>query len=321
MRFKKYINVHTILIFIVIITVVMVVFRFLHWGVRVNLDDFADEYTDEYKDNLDIFLPAVDENGSYITDTDDVTTIVCFGNAPFADDRDSENNLASLIAAKTGATVYNCSVSGSYLAALEPSIDPDGVPMDIFNFYWLTQLAVGGPMEGHWKSAMDSLADNAPPEAGEVYDTLSTIDFNSVDVIAIMYDASDYLAGHAMYSDLDSTDIMQFTGNLEAGIGLLQDIYPHIRIIVMSPAYAYAVDKDGNYVSSDQYTYGWDVLSTYAIKEYQSCMDWGVTFVDHIYGTITEDNAKDYLIDNLHLNVRGRELVADRFIEALNAYN
>jgi lysophospholipase L1-like esterase len=43
--------------------------------------------------------------------------------------------------------------------------------------------------------------------------------------------------------------------------------------------------------------------------------------VDHLYGTIHEDNAEDYLTDNLHLNKAGRELVADRFVEALYYYN
>jgi lysophospholipase L1-like esterase len=42
--------------------------------------------------------------------------------------------------------------------------------------------------------------------------------------------------------------------------------------------------------------------------------------VDNLYGTITEDNADKYLIDNLHLNVEGRKLVADRLIYALDYF-
>ena len=137
-----------------------------------------------------------------------------------------------------------------------------------------------------------------------------------------MYDASDYLAGHEMYSDQNSTDIMQFTGNMEAGIELLQSTYPHIRIIVMSPTYAFAVNEQGEYVSSDMYTYGeQDVLSTYVIRQYASAATRSVSFVDNLYGTITEDNASEYLTDNLHLNVAGRRLVAERFEYALNYYN
>ena len=142
-----------------------------------------------------------------------------------------------------------------------------------------------------------------------------------MDVITLMYDGSDYLAGHNMYSDENPTDIQQFTGNMEAGIELIQQTYPHIRIIVMSPPYAYAIDEDGNYVSSDMYRYNnQDVLSTYVIKQYGSAYTRGVTFVDHLYGTITESNADKYLTDNIHLNTEGRKLVAQRFVDALKKY-
>lgn len=321
MRLKRFLNLHIILLLIVILTVAAVIFRFLTWGERVNLEDFASEYTDDYKDTLDIILPVVDEDGNIIRDQDDTTTIVCFGNAPFADDRYSEDNLANMIAARTGAVVYNCSISGSYLSSQQNAPYADRSPWDIFSLYWLVQVADKIDMSGHWTTLYDVLGDQTPPEAPEVYETLSTLDFDSVDVVAIMYDASDYLAGREMYNDSNNTDVTQFTGNLEASIEQLRNNHPHIRIIVLSPTYAYATDMNGNYVSSDIYTYGWDVLSTYVIKQSESCANNGVTFIDNIYGTITEDNASEYLIDNLHLNVKGRKLVADRFIEALHYYD
>ena len=101
---------------------------------------------------------------------------------------------------------------------------------------------------------------------------------------------------------------------------MLRAYYPHLRFIVLSPTYAYAINEDGNYVSSDMYTYGWDVLSTYSIKENTSCARQQVTFIDNLYGTITEANAEEYLTDKLHLNAEGRKLVAQRFVDALNYY-
>ena len=137
-----------------------------------------------------------------------------------------------------------------------------------------------------------------------------------------MYDATDYLMGNAMYNDDNPTDPTQFTGNLEASLEVLQRLYPQIRIIVMSPTYAYAIDVDGNYVSSDIYIYnGRDVLSTYVIKECYSSNLHSVSFMDNLYGSITEDNAKEYLTDNLHLNVKGRKLIAKRFEYFLNYYS
>ena len=55
--------------------------------------------------------------------------------------------------------------------------------------------------------------------------------------------------------------------------------------------------------------------------EWNTCASRSVTFVDNLYGTITEDNAKQYLTDYIHLNQKGREKIAERFLYALNYYN
>ena len=321
MRTKRFINIHTILLLVFLITIAGIVYRFLNWGQRVDLSKIEMDDNESTPDTLDLILPLMDSEGNVVANQRSADTIVFFGNAPFADDRDSGDNLVNIIAEKTGSTVYNCSISNSYLAADNNTIRITKFPRDAYNFYWLVHLAAKSPVYEQLIRSTKILEEEASPEADEVFDTLWNLDFNNVDVIVVMYDASDYLAGHEMYNDLNSTDIQQFTGNLEAGIELLQDTYPWIRIIVMSPTYAYATDEDGNYVSSDIYTYGWDVLSTYSIKEHESCSKHSVTFIDHLYGTINEDNADEYLTDNLHLNVEGRKLVADRFVDALYYYD
>ncbi len=317
----RFFNIHTLFAAVFVLFVIGIVFSLKNWGVRVDLDEIFKNGQGEYSDTLDSFLPLLNDSGENPAD-DGVTNIACFGNAPFADDRDSDDNLANIIARETGANVYNCSIGDSYLAALNPYFDSSIQPLDAYNFYWLVTLATGGDVEYFFEEAARHLGDATPPEADEVYETLTTLDFNKVDVVTIMYDASDYLEGHYMYNDANHTDISYFTGNLEAGIELLKSIYPHIRIIVLSPTYAFAVDENGEYVSSDIMTYGgMDVLSTYVIKQSDSAAVQSVSFVDNLYGTIHEDNAREYLIDNLHLNVKGRKAVAERFIQALNYYN
>ena len=188
----------------------------------------------------------------------------------------------------------------------------------------MSQLACGSLVDSKYQTALETLGDSAPPVAHVVYNTLISIEYYIVDFIAILYVAWDYLAGHPMYSDDDFTDITQFTGNLEAGIQLIQDTYPHIRIIVLSPTYAYSdkIDEEtGKYISSDIMRYGQDVLSTYVIKQCSSSIRNRVTFVDNLYGTVTAENADACLTDYLHLNKNGRELVAKRFVYALNYYN
>lgn len=315
MRLKRFINSHTILLLVFFITVAGLIYRFLNWGQRVDPNEIEMENNENTPDVLDLILPLLDENNKPVASRSD--TIVFFGNAPFADDRDSKDNLVNMIAERTGSTVYNCSISNSYLAGELDSLRVSERPLDAYNFYWLTQLAVKGPVYDQLKESVEVLGKKASPEAVDVFDTLWNLDFRDVDVIVIMYDASDYLVGHGMHDDLNPTNIGTFTGNLEAGIELLQDNYPWIRIIVMSPTYAFSLADDGSYISSDMDSNGFGVLSSYVILEMNSCAAHSVTFIDHIYGTINEDNAPEYLTDNFHLNVEGRKLVADRFVEAL----
>ncbi len=312
----KYLHLAFVLALLLIIGLVF--WRIWNYGTLKDLDDYESEYVPEVLDNI---VPLLTDEDVTITD-DGKTTIVAFGNAPFADDRDAKDSVLNLIAAQTGATIYNCSVGGSYLAAEGATLSSEIAPLDAFNFYWLT-TAFCLRNNGHvYQQIFDTLGDDAPEDGIKAYETLMDIDFNTVDVIVLMYDGSDYLAGHYMYTDANDTDIQHFTGNMCAGIDLIQETFPHIRIIVMSPTYAFALNEEGQQVSSDQYRYnGQDVLSTYVIKQSDFAYDRGVSFVDNLYGTINEDDAPKYLTDHLHLNAEGRKLVADRFVYALNYFD
>ena len=316
---RRFLNVHVFFALVMIVVIGLVAYRFTHWGQRVSQSDIFKDGQGSYDDSWDSILPLTDENGQMVIT--DASNIVLFGNAPFADDRDSSDSLANLIAKETGANVYNCSISGSYLAAQERDFDPTVAAMDAYCLYWMVCLATGAPIDNYYVQAAEQLGDKTPADAEEVINTLKTLDFNTIDTVAIMYDATDYLLGNPMYNDDNPTDPTQFTGNLEASLDVLQSLYPQIRIIVMSPTYAYAVDENGDYISSDMYIYNnRDVLSTYVIKECYSANLHSVSFMDNLYGSITEDNAKEYLTDNLHLNVKGRKLIAKRFEYFLNYY-
>ena len=315
------INMHIVLLAAIVLIIPLIIYRLINWGNPISHEDIFSDGEGTYDNSLDNIVPLLDEDGGIISyDYSDGFNIVAFGNAPFSDDRNSKDNLANLIAERTGATVYNCSVSGSYLAAESIPFDASVSPMDAYCFYWLSVVACGID-NNYYNIAAEALGDKIPPEATGVIETLKSIDFGTVDAIVVMYDASDYLMGHFMNNEENYTDPHCFTGNLAAGIELFQNIYPHIRIIVLSPAYAFAIDENGEYVSSDVQRYGHDVLSSYSILEYGACYFLNVTFVDNLYGTINEDNAVEYLTDNIHLNLSGRRAIADRAADAILFYS
>lgn len=322
----SHINVHKIflIVFLVLFLALIagLIYRFLTWGRKVDLDQlFKDGLANTDTALYDLNLPLMDSDFQPMYKKyDENSTLLFFGNAPFADDRDSEDNLVNMIQKMTGATVYNCSVSGSYLAALNYTLNPDDYPMDIFNLYWLSVMATGNALNQNYLRGLQTLGEEAPSEAMDVYNILNTLDFNTVDVITIMYDASDYLAGHVTINPDNVTDIETYAGNLQASIDLLQAYFPNARIIVLSPAYAFAIDDDGQYISSDIKDYGGGSIAFYVIWQNQACIAKSVTYVDNLYGVIHADNASEYLTDNLHLNLEGRKKIAQRFVKALNYF-
>lgn len=171
---RRFLNFHVLFALVLLIVVGVVGYRVTHWGQRISQSDIFKDGQGSYDDSWDSILPLTDENGQMIIN--DASNIVVFGNAPFADDRDSSDNLANLIAKETDTTVYNCSISGSYLAAQQLNYDPTVAPMDAYCLYWLVNLAVGVPLDGYYTDAANALGDKTPAEAEEVINTLKTLD-------------------------------------------------------------------------------------------------------------------------------------------------
>lgn len=318
------INWHLVLLIVFVFSVIFIIYRFKNWGTKVDLDHLGhvdENYDVEVVDNI---LPLIYE-GDAPAVNDGIRKVVLFGNDTFAQNKGTSDDMANMISELSGATVYNCSFTGSFLSSKNNYIDTKTYPMDAFNFYWLTTAFTINNLEPY-EAVFEQCADQIPADAEETFETLCSIDFNTVDVIGIMYDANDYLAARPMINVDKPDDIYTFTGNLVASIDLIQNKYPHIRIIVMSPTYAYALNPDGDYVSSDLYCYINDPevshkLSNYALLMERATAPQGVSFVDNIYGTINETNADQYLLDHISLNVEGRKKLAERFVYALEYYD
>ncbi len=318
-KFPSHIVLHLVFVLALALCVGLVIFRFSNWGTRVPslFDPDADIDDNDFIEVLDnmINVPANQRQ-----DTDGVRTVVLLGNSPFSDDRDSADSVVSLISQMTDATIYNCSVADSHLAASQETFLAEADPMDAFNLYWLATL-ITLQNTGIYENAFAAMGDAVPADARYAYDTLSALDFQNVDVLAIMYDASDYLEERPLYNMLNTTDIQTFAGNMDASLDLLCDAFPHLRIIVMSPTYAYYVDENGDYISSDIHKSTGFSLSTYAGNLEQISYYHSVSYLDNIYGTVNEENAPDYLTDHLHLNAAGRQRLAERFVYALEYFD
>lgn len=319
-------NLHIVLIAVILLTVSVIYIRFSNWGQFVdpstNLGDSETE--DDTEETLDSILPLTDADGVMIApDLSDGLSIAVFGNAPFADDRDSGDSLAAMVAELSDATVYNFSIGGSSLACTQPFINTELNPWDAFNFYWMALLTSDMEVDDYFDSAISVLGESAPQELSEVHALYSGVDFDAIDIFVILYDAADYLAGIPVSNSDNPTDIQTFAGNLRAGIEVLKSEHPNARIIVMSAPYAFSAEQDenGNYISSDTVLYGENALSAYVSREAAVCSQQQVSFVDNLYGTFSEGDAAEYLTDNRHLNTEGRRKLAERLVRAITYFD
>ncbi|WP_292145609.1 hypothetical protein, partial [Butyrivibrio sp.] len=133
----------------------------------------------------------------------------------------------------------------------------------------------------------------------------------------IFYNAQDYLNLRVGMNPDNDSDPVTFSGALNAGIKLIQEKYPFIRIVCMSFPMCYAYDSSGQLVSGDRYDFGNGKLTTYLQFMIDVSGATGVSFVDNYYGTIHEDNSSTWLLDNVHVNADCNAYMADHFVRVI----
>ncbi len=316
---KMKINFHIILLSLMAVVFVTIAFKLLFWDKRVRENNEKENDTTLSFDTepLDSIVP-LDSSSTDKKEADGDLRILFIGNGSLADEKDSDANLANVVQAKTGATVYNCAIPGSYMT-MKNDTYKDSFIYDAFSFYNLcTIFTIDNTKTISWA---ERDLGGFPDDIKESLDLLQSIDYNELDVLCIYYDGSDYLDQRGSYNIDKESDPTLFCGALKAGLDLIRQSLPHVRIIVMSPTYAYVVDKDGNYTSPFLTDILEEPMSNYIGLQSQTCMESHVSFVDNFYGSVYEEIADDYLKDNILLNEKGHALLADRFLYALNRFN
>lgn len=307
------VNLHIVLIAAIFLIAIISAYRLYKWNKGVPLDtDTSDVDTSQFDvEPLDMILP-MDSSLLAGHEDDGVTTVLCLGNNPFTDDR-SETGLASLITAKTGAVVYDCAFPNSSAACKYPVYNPE-YTRDHFNLYYVAEC-----FRNNEFTAIASIANDEPdPIYAETVEVMKTVDMDKVDVILIMYDSTDYNQGTPSDNPDNPNDVTAFTGGLRTTINNIKNTWPYIRVFVLSPTYALYMDEDGKLHNGTTTDMGNGTLNHYVVKESDAAMDCGVSFIDNYFGTINEDNYKEYLSDHMHYNQAGREKLADRIADIIN---
>lgn len=305
----KSINPHIVILSVIAIVFAVVVFKLYMWNKGVPSDYDPDNLSDEFDiETLDVIFPLLSSSLEGHED-DGVTTILCLGNDPFSQNKGDENGLAELIASKTGATVYNGSFTGSCVTPANASYD-DNDWIDAFSMPYLTNAICSGDFT-NIKTVAKSHGDD--PDFISTIEMLEGLDMNTVDIICIMYDGRDYIEQRGSDDPNNPYSIVAYSGALNYALSGIKETYPFIRIVVMS--HTYCLTPDGE--SGDKVDFGNGTLSHYLLKAIDVAEFNGVSIIDNFYGTINEDNYSDYMTDYIHFNDKGRELLAQRFVDCI----
>lgn len=285
---------------------------------RVQHNDISIEQLDRMRYDEDYY--CIQENAT--ADDDGVLTVVVFGDDTFAYDR-GPDGLAAMIAERTGATVYNCAFGGSSYASESAAFDLENHPMDSFSLYRLLVT-----LRGRYFQLFDmayGYMEEVPDYYPETVSLLSSIDFDTVDVILLQYGVNDYLKGFVPEDilDVDDSDVSVVSSALSAAIIEIRTQHPHVQIVVSSPCFAYYTQEDGSLVSGDLYRTGTD--TTENLPGYWGCIkatavEADVTFIDNYCGyNVNTDNADKYMTAGSPLvpNVEGRKIIADHISDVL----
>ena len=298
----------------------LIIFLVLRIGSFINPVTIDTEITEEdiaaYEDNYDVIRPLLDEEGYVVMR--EIKNILIFGNAPFAEDRTSDEGMANMLAASTGANIINCAIDGTYACQVNEA-DVLENPLDIYTPYYLcTYLTFPGYIEENILNGAALLGDSNPKEAADVLDTLSSLDMEEIDLIVYFYDLTDYYLEHPIYKDGESVSAETFGGNIYLAMDIINTRYPHIRQICMSPYYNSFTDADGNTESAELHKNKYGTPGEYVLSEGGPVQIYTMeSFVDNYFGSITEVNCDKYLKDPRHLNAEGRKLLVKRLTDAI----
>jgi len=285
------------------------IFKLSRWTKSGEYQYDPNDTSTEFDTESEDFLIPLNSAMAGLQKDDGVNTILLLGNGALAKTKGQEDGIGMRLESFTGGKVYDASLDHTYLSVKNTTYD-DSYPADVFSLYWLSYCISTGDYT--------LLRDTAQTWDGDstVQDTvamLENLDMSAVDTLVIMYDSHDYEDKRILAGPYDESMAATCCGCLLQSIRLLQDAYPHIRIIVSSPFFNYIEDDDQKLQPGSIYNMGQGTLADYMVAYKNIAVECGVSFIDNYFGTITESNYESYLEDDKeHLSSEGREAIARR---------
>lgn len=157
-----------------------------------------------------------------------------------------------------------------------------------------------------------------PSYFSDTVQQLAKVDFDKVEYLVIEHGTNDYNRGARLDNPQDKYDETTFGGALRSSIERIQNAYPDIQIILMTPTWCY-ITRDTGLLYCDETDFGGGYLEDYAELEVRIAEEYQLPFLDNYHDSgIDRDTAGLFLQDGLHLSNDGQKLIADRLAVLIN---
>lgn len=230
-------------------------------------------------------------------------------------------SIPEYIEQQTNLAVYNGAFGGSGMAMQR--LELSGA---VATPSWcMANLAEGICLDA-WESVFASMsyADHYVETNPQVFSNyeerlhgLARIDFREVDVLFIEHGTNDYNMGIAVDNPENPYDKSTFGGALRYSLQLLQEAYPELQIVLITPFYC-EINTDGGYVKCDEKDWGGGILKDYVLKEIEIAAEFGVDLLDGYHESgIDEETLQIYMPDRLHPSADGVALIGGMIADYL----
>lgn len=170
--------------------------------------------------------------------------IALVGDSIFGNFRD-ETGIPSIVGKITGAKVYNLGLGGTRMSGRNDS-NSQAQYWDKFSFCRIVDYIETGDFSP-MKNALPNMS-SALPYFGEVITMYENMNWLKISILVIEYATNDATGGNVIYDSENPNNLYAFNNAYRYSIEKLLTLYPHLRIIIVTPAWRFWNDSEGNYI-------------------------------------------------------------------------
>lgn len=237
--------------------------------------------------------------------------IVDFGDSIFGNARPPQD-ISTILAKLTGATVKNCAFGGCRMAVHTGH-------WDAFSMYRLAYAIANND----YSLQDDALNyDDRTSYAEEPLAVIKSTDFSKVDIVTIAYGTNDWNGGNASDNPDNLYDTTTVCGALRYSVETLLTAFPQLRIFVLLPTYRFWMDSAGAFTEDSETKtnkYG-KTLGEYNQAIRSVAESYNLPVIDNYKPLgISKFNRTQYFPanDGTHHNLNGRNVIATHMAKKL----